>query len=160
MLKKKDLIYCAKKVFKFYFIDPSNYKEKFLRTRIRNYLSKFKKEGLDLNKIKLTLNNLQSANRSLNFYKKKSATKYLRYLHNNICIVSCDLFKEESEEVIFRITSDIISKVGDIYYSSRGKDVKNLITRMQSGDFKKSTLGNCIIEKTNNILIFKKEFEA
>ena len=159
-VKKNDLIHCAKKIFKFYFIDPSNYEKKFLRTRIRNYLSKFNEDGLDLNKIKLTLNNLQSANRSLNFYKKKSAKKHLRYLYNNTCMVSYDLFIEESEEVIFRAISDIISKVANMYYSSRGKDIKNLITRIQSKDFKKSTLGGCIIEKTNNILIFKQEFKT
>ena len=159
-IKKKDLIYCAKKIFKFYFIDPSNYKEKFLRTRIRNYLSQFNDDGLDLKKIKLTLNNLQSANRSLDFYKEKSVRKHLRYLSNNTYMVSCDLFIDESEEVIFRIIGDIISKVANRYYLPRGKDVKNLIIRIQSNDFKKSTLGGCIIEKTQNILIFKKEFKA
>ena len=46
------------------------------------------------------------------------------------------------------------------YYPPRGKDVKNLISRIQSEKFKKSTLGGCIIEKTYNILIFRKEFGA
>ena len=159
-VRKSDLVYCTKKIFKFYLIDPYNYKEKFLRTKIRNYLSQFNDDGLNLNKIKLTLNNLQSANRSLNFYKEKSAKEYLKYLANSTCIASCDLFVDESEEVIFRTTSDIISKVANKYYSPRGKDVKNLITRIQSNDFKKSTLGGCIIEKIHNTLIFKREFKT
>jgi len=159
-VKKKDLIYCANKIFKFYLIDPYNYKEKFLRTKIRNYLLKFKKDGLDINKIKLTLNNLQSANRSLNFYREKSKKKYLRYLRKDTCMVNYELFSKESEEIIFRITSDTISKVANRYYSPRGKDVKNLITRIQSDNYKKSTLGGCIFEKTRNSLIFKKEFKT
>jgi len=141
-------------------IDSPNFKEKFLRTRIRNYLYKFKLDGLDINKVKLTLSNLQSANESINFYKEKSIKNYVRYLQRNSCFVSYGLFNYESEEVIFRTINDIISKISDGYYPPRGKDVKNLISRIQSEKFKKSTLGGCIIEKTYNILIFRKEFEA
>ena len=159
-IKKNELIYISKKVFKFYLTDPSNFEEKFLRTRIRNYLDKFKLDGLDINKIKLTLSNLQSANESINFYKEKSIKNHVRYLQRNACFVSYGLFNYESEEVIFRTINDIISKISDGYYPPRGKDVKNLISRIQSEKFKKSTLGGCIIEKTYNILIFRKEFEA
>ena len=158
--KKNELIYISKKVFKFYLIDPSNFKEKFLRTRIRNYLDKFKLDGLDINKVKLTLSNLQSANESINFYKEKSVKNHVRYLQRNSCFVSYGLFNYESEEVIFRTISDIIPKISDSYYPPRGKDIKNLITKMQSKKFKKSTLGGCIIEKIYNILIFRKEFGA
>jgi len=159
-IKKNELIYISKKVFKFYLTDPSNFEEKFLRTRIRNYLDKFKLDGLDINKIKLTLSNLQSANESINFYKEKSIKNHLRYLQRNVCFVSYGLFNCESEEVIFRTINDIISKISDSYYPPRGKDVKNLISRIQSEKFKKSTLGGCTIEKTYNILIFRKEFET
>jgi len=56
--KKNELIYITKKVFKFYLTDPSNFKEKFLRTRVRNYLDWmidipwYKKDdiNIDLNK--------------------------------------------------------------------------------------------------------------
>jgi len=156
--KKSELVYIAKKVFNFYLTDPSNFKEKFLRTRVRNYLDKFKLDGLDINKVKLTLNNLQTANESLNFYKKKSETNYVRYLQRNLCFVSCDLFSYESKEVIFRTISDIISKISDKYYPPRGKDVKNLIDRIELKEFKKLTLGGCIVEKSYNFLIFSKEF--
>ena len=158
--KKDELIYISKKIFKFYFTDPSNFNEKFLRTKIRNYLDKFKLDGLDINKIKLTLSNLQSANESINFYKEKSIKNHVRYLQRNACFVNYDLFNYESEEVVFRTVSDIISKISGHYYPPRGKDVKNLITRMQSKKFKKSTLGGCIIEKTYNSIIFRKEFGA
>lgn len=156
--KKNELIYISKKVFKFYLTDPSNFKEKFLRTRIRNYLDKFKLDGLDINKIKLTLNNLQSANESINFYKERSMKNYVRYLQPNSCLVNYGLFNYESDEVVFRTISDIISKISDSYYPPRGKNVKYLINKIQSKKFTKSTLGGCIIEKTYNLLIFRKEF--
>ena len=107
-IKKNELIYISKKVFKFYLTDPSNFEEKFLRTRIRNYLDKFKLDGLDINKIKLTLNNLRSANESINFYKEKSIKNHVRYLQRNACFVSYGLFNYESEEVIFRTVCDVI----------------------------------------------------
>ena len=155
--KKSELIYIAKKVFKFYLTDPSNFKEKFLRTKIRNYLEKFKLDGLDINKVKLTLSNLQSANESINFYKEKSVKSYVKYLQRNSCFVSYDLFNNESKEVVFRAISDIICKVSEKYYPPRGKNIKNLITKIQSKEFKKSTLGGCIVEKNYNFLIFNKE---
>ena len=117
-------------------------------------------DGLNVNKIKLTLSNLQSANESINFYKEKSIKNYVRCLHRNTCFISYGLFNYESEEVIFRTVGDVISKISNSYYPPRGKDVKNLISRIQSEKFKKSTLGGCIIEKTHNILIFRKEFDA
>ena len=120
----------------------------------------FKLDGLDINKIKLTLGNLQSANESINYYKEKSIKNHVRYLQRNACFVSYGLFNYESEEVIFRAICDIISKVSGKYYPPRGKDVKNLITGIQSKKFKQSTLGGCIIEKTHNTLIFRKEFEV
>ena len=138
--KKDELIYISKKVFKFYLTDPSNFEEKFLRTRIRNYLDKFKLDGLDINKIKLTLSNLQSANESINFYKEKSIKNHVRYLQRNACFVSYGLFNYESEEVIFRTINDIISKISDGYYPPRGKDVKNLITRINQKNLKNQRL--------------------
>ena len=158
-LNKKQLTYVSKKVFKFYLTDPTNLKEKFLRTRVRNYLGKFELEGLDLKKIKLTLKNLESSNESINFYKEKSINKYSRYLKNGKYIVSYDLFENESQEVIFRLISDILVKVSKKYYSPRGKDVVNLISKIQSKGFKRLTLGGCIVEKVYDLLIFRKEFE-
>ena len=156
-IDKNDLVYISRKIFKFYINDPTNYKEKFLRTRIRNYLNKFEQDGFELNKLKLTLNNLQMANESIDYYVEKSLKKHIRYLKNNMGLVNFSLFRHESEEVIFRNISDIISKIGGNYYPPRGKEVKNLIIKTQNDNFKKATLGGCIIEKDHNILIFRRE---
>ena len=156
-VKKNDLIYITKKFFKFYLVDPTNFKEKFLRTRIRNYIGKFESDGLNTDKIKLTLNNLQLANESIDFYKRKSISNHTRYFDDSLCFVSCGLFKNESSEVIFRTLNEIISKISGKYYPPRGKDVNNLIFRIKSRKFNKLTLGGCIIEKDFNFLIIKKE---
>jgi tRNA(Ile)-lysidine synthase len=81
--KKNELIYISKKSLNFILPIHQILNEKFLRTRIRNYLDKFKLDGLDINKIKLTLSNLRSANESINFYKEKSIKNHVRYLQRN-----------------------------------------------------------------------------
>ncbi len=63
---KKDLIYISKKVFNFFVEDPSNKDLKFQRSRIRKLLLDLYKEGLDKKKLELTINNLKTANNSVN----------------------------------------------------------------------------------------------
>ena len=78
---------------------------------------------------------------------------------NTIESVEIDNVENESQEVIFRLISDILVKVSKKYYSPRGKDVVNLISKIQSKGFKRLTLGGCIVEKVYDLLIFRKEFE-
>ena len=79
-------------------------------------------------------------------------------MSNDAYLVRCSIFNFESEEVIFRTIGDVITKVSNNYYPPRGKNLQSLIAKMQSKNFKKTTLGGCIIEKNNNILILRKEF--
>ncbi len=157
-INKNDLIYVAKKIFGLYVVDPSNFKEIFLRTKIRKYIKNFRSDGLDLNKIKLTIKNLYLANKSLENYLNNLQTNNLRYLNKKKCLINYDILNE-SEELVFRIFGSVISKVGNNYYPPRGKDLKNLIFKMKSKKFTKSTLGKCIIERVNNSIIVKSEFK-
>ena len=52
--KKRINLYC-KKVFNFYVNDPSNEMEKFQRVRLRKLISNLKDQGLDFNKLNLTI---------------------------------------------------------------------------------------------------------
>ena len=159
-IKKKQLVYIAQKVYGFFIVDPSNFKKIFLRTRIRSYISNFKKEGFDLSKVKLTINNLQSSEKSLNHYYQKAINKHVRYISINKCLISNKLFINESGEIIFRIIGNIIAKIGNGYYPPRGKDLKNLIVKMKPDFPLKVTLGKCIIENVNNSYLIKKEYNV
>jgi len=159
-VKKQDLIYISKKKFGTYILDPSNYKEIYLRTRIRNYLNIFKSDGLDVNKIRLTLENLKSADNSLNYYYKKSLKNYVVFSDKDKCLINSDLLNNESEETIFRVIGFVISRVGNSYYSPRGKDLIRLINNMKNKKNLKSTLGKCIIERINNTYLVKKEHKV
>ena len=66
--KKKDLEFVTNKVFKFKFEDPSNKNINFKRIRIRNLIHNLKSEGLDLEKLRLTISNLSDSNLTINHY--------------------------------------------------------------------------------------------
>jgi tRNA(Ile)-lysidine synthase len=159
-IKKKDLIYVSKKIFGKYIVDPTNFKEKYLRTRIRNYINNFKSDGLDIDKIKLTINNLQIAENSLDHYFKKSIQEYVRQVSQNKWLISNNLFDQESKEIVFRVIGHVISKAGNTYYPPRGKSLQNLIDKMNITKPLKVTLGKCIIERVKNSFIVSNEFKA
>ena len=53
------------KVFNFYIVDPYNEMEKFQRVRIRKLILNLKNQGLNFEKLIITLNNLASSNKAL-----------------------------------------------------------------------------------------------
>ena len=71
-LEKNDLINISKIVFKFFIKDPSNINEIYKRTRIRTLLEFLEKEGLNLKKLKLTIDNLRDSDKSIKFYVRKN----------------------------------------------------------------------------------------
>ena len=154
-IKKKDLSYISSNVFNFFINDSSNTSLNFKRIRIRNLLLNLKEEGLDENKLKLTLTNLSSSEDTINYYVKKNL-EYNTFLNNNSYLVKSDFLKEPFE-IIFRSLSIIFQKVGKTYYPPRGKNLQNLIRSLSSKKFKKTTLSGCIVEKVNNSIKIYKE---
>ena len=59
------------------------------------------KEGLDTRKIINTVNNLESANKALNFYKNKALQKHSSFISKNKCLINNKIFLEEANEIIF-----------------------------------------------------------
>ncbi len=157
--KKSDLKNVTLSYFKTYIKDPSNKDEKFLRVRIRKYKKDMEKEGLDTRKIIKTVDNLVSANEALDFYKNEALRKHASFLSKNKCAISKQIFTEEAGEVIFKSFSDILSLVSGTYYPPRSKKIVNLINRLKKGKFVRSTLGGCIIEKKDNLILILKELK-
>ena len=158
-LKKEDLKYVTLNYFKVFIQDPSNKDEKFLRVRVRKYRDTMKKEGLDTDKIIKSINNLLSANKTLNFYKKKSLYKHVSFVSKNKCLINKQIFLDEAEEIVFKSFSDILSLVSGTYYPPRSKKILSLIDRVKNNNFNKSTLGGCVVERKNNLISVSKEHE-
>ena len=85
-LEKKDLLYISNEVFNFFVKDPSNINEDYKRTRIRKLLHSLKKEGLDVKKLKLTINNLKDSDKSIKFYVDRNLKKNVVFLNKKISI--------------------------------------------------------------------------
>jgi len=156
-LEKNNLKYVTTNYFKKYIKDPSNENEKFLRVRVRKYRKNMEQEGLDTKKIIKTVTNLLSANKALNFYKNKALYKHVSFLSERECLINNKIFSEEANEIIFKSFSDIFSLVSGQYYPPRSKKIINLIDRIKKINFKKSTLGGCIIDRKNNFISISKE---
>jgi len=156
-VEKKDLLYISNEVFNFSVKDPSNINENYKRTRIRNLLFSLKKEGLDIKKLKLTINNLKDSDKSIKFYVDRNLKKNVVFLKKkNIYILSNNFF-DQSHEIIFRSLSILIQKLGMKYYPVRGKSINELIKRINKKSFTKDTLGSCYVERVNETVIISQE---
>ena len=156
-LEKKDLIYISNKVFGFFIEDPSNINEDYKRTRIRNLLYSLEKEGLDVRKLKLTINNLKDSDRSIKFYVDRNLKKNVVFLkRKNIYILNYNFF-DQSHEIIFRSLTNLIQKLGNKYYPVRGKSIIELIKRINEKSFIRVTLGGCIVERANETILISEE---
>ena len=140
-LEKKDLLYISNEVFSFFVKDPSNINEDYKRTRIRNLLYSLEKEGLDIKKLKLTINNLKDSDKSIKFYVDRNLKKNVVFLkRKNTYILSYNFF-DQSHEIIFRSLTKLIQKLGKKYYPVRGKSINELIKGINKKSFTKVTLG-------------------
>ena len=156
-LEKNDLINISKIVFKFFIKDPSNINEMYKRTRIRTLLETLEKEGLDLKKLKLTIDNLRDSDKSIKFYVKKNLKDNSVHIKTKgTCILNHNFF-DQSHEVVFRSLTFVIQIIGKKYYPVRGKSINELIKRITFRTFSKITLGGCFIESVNETILISRE---
>jgi len=156
-LEKKDLLYISNEVFSFFVKDPSNINEDYKRTRIRKLLYLLEKEGLDVKKLKLTINNLKDSDKSIKFYVDRNLKKNTFFLKNkNTYIINYNFF-DQSHEIIFRSLTNLIQKLGKKYYPARGKSINELIEKINKKSFTKVTLGGCFVERVNETILITQE---
>ena len=156
-LEKKDLIYISNEVFSFFVKDPSNINENYKRTRIRNLLYSLEKEGLDIKKLELTINNLKDSDESIKFYVDKNLKKNVVFLKRKNIYILNNSFFEQSHEIIFRSLTNLIQKLGKKYYPVRGKSINELIKVINKKSFIKVTLGGCYVERVNETILISQE---
>ena len=156
--KKNDLEFISNHVFNFFVNDPSNENTKFQRIKIRNIISQFKNNGLDKEKLFLTLKNLKKSNEALNFYveQNKELNSFL-YKKNKELVLNENFFNHPYE-VVFRSLSDSLKIIGDKYNFSRGKKIDFILDKIKKNTLKKETLAGCVIKKTNQTVIITKEY--
>ena len=157
-IEKNKLKMVSLKVFKSFIEDPSNINENFKRIRVRNLIKNLEKEGFDNKKFNLTINNLKSANKALEFYAKRNVLENSFFNSEKHSIILSKDFFAQPNEIILRSFIKVIQTISGNYYPPRGKSIKNLIIGIKSEKNKKKfTLGGCIFEKINETVIISKE---
>ncbi len=156
-ISKKDLIIIAKKIFGVYVQDPSNEINKFKRVKIRKLIKELEKEGLDLQKLNLTLKNLKFANESIKFFIQKNLVENSNKNNYSKSIILNKEFFNNPEEIVFRSLTEVIQLVGKRYYPVRGKKIIRIINKVKNDSSFKATIGNCLIKKINHTIIVSKE---
>ncbi len=157
-IPKKDLAYISKNTFNYNVKDPSNLDDKFLRAKVRKLILNLEKEGLTLNKFKLSLNNLNKSNNAIEYYVQKNINNNSKYLRLAKKVILKDEFLKQPDEILFRSLSEVIQKVGKKDTFTRGAKVENLIKFLRSfNNHKKKTLSGCIIQKLENSVVISAE---
>ena len=157
---KKDLLYITKNTFNFSLRDPSNDSEDFLRIKIRKLLILLQKEGLNSRKFRLTLENLNKSNLSIEYYVDQNIKNNSKILINNKSIILNKNFFYQPDEIVFRSFSQLIHKVGNKKNYPRGNKVINLLSNFKSNkNYKKMTLSGCAFEKINNSMVISREIK-
>ena len=156
-IKKTELKKISKIVFNFFVEDPSNTNENFKRIRIRKLINTLENEGLDKNKLKLTIKNLKASNSAIKFYTKKNIDKNSIFFKEKNTFFLNKIFFTQPNEIIFRSLGEIIKKISKKYYLPRGKSISAIVSNIKSKKFKKTTLGGCVIQKVSETIVIFSE---
>ena len=156
--EKKNLEFISKYVFNFFVNDPSNEDTKYQRIKIRNIISAFKSNGLDKNKLILTISNLKRSNQALKFYVEQNKELNSFLCKNKKKLVLSQFFFNHPYEVVFRSLSDSLKIIGNKYNFTRGKKIDFILDKVKKNTLKKETLAGCVIKKVNQTVIITKEY--
>ena len=155
--EKKDLEFIARHVFNFFINDPSNENTVFQRIKIKNIIKEFKKNGLDKNKLHLTLKNLKTSNRALKFYVKQNKEYNSFFNKKNRKLILNENFFNQPYEIVFRSFSDSLKIIGEKYNFARGKKIDYILDKIKKNSLNKETLSGCLVKKVNQTVIITKE---
>ena len=156
--KKNELVFIASHIFKDFVSDPSNENKDFKRVRIRNFLKNLSLEGFDQNKFNKTIENLSHSNIAINELVENNILLNSYFSRKRKIIFLNKEFFNQSNEVKFRSLSKCIKDLGANYYFARGNKILRIIDLVNANKNFKTSLGGCIIKKTNNTVIINKEF--
>ena len=155
-ISKKKLIAINKKTFGFFVDDPTNYNDKFLRSRIRKLLKNLNKEGLNFNKFYLTLKNLSKSDQVVEFFVEKNVFENSKYFDKQKKIILNRSFFNNPDEIILRSLTQVIQRISKKKNYTRGKKVISLINSLKLSNNKvKLTISGCIVEKiADSVIIY------
>ena len=155
---KKELIEINKKTFGFFVDDPTNYNDKFLRSRIRKLIKNLDKDGLNFEKFYLTLKNLSKSDQVIEFFVEKNVLENSKYFEKDKKIILNRSFFSNPDEIILRSFTQLMQRISKKKNYPRGKKVISLMNSLKFSNTKvKLTLSGCIIEKIEDSVVIYPE---
>ena len=158
--KKKDLRFISSHVFNFFVEDPANKNIKYMRIRIRKLMTELQNDGLDKNKLSLTIRNLKSSNQAITYYVQENKRVNSFFNTKNKKLILNEEFFNHPHEIVLRSLSDSIKLIGKKYNPARGKKLDNIIVKLKENNLYQATLGGCVIKKVNRTVIITKELQT
>ena len=155
-VKKKELEYISKKIFKKYFNDPSNCNKKFLRTQIRELTSKFDKHGVSLDQVFKSINNINTSKNLINKHIKDLMKFIAKKEKGKILIRHKDFFILDTE-VKRIVLGNLIKDINEHNYPPRSKKIYLVIKKFESRESSKLTLGGCLLKMDKTLITIQKE---
>ena len=83
--------------------------------------------GLNFEKFKLTLENLNKSNSAIKFYVKRNILENTKLLKKKKSTIINEIFFDQPEEIVFRSLSELIHNIGSKIRYTRGKKVISMI---------------------------------
>ena len=155
-VEKKTLIKISKSFFGLFIQDPSNKNSRYLRTRIRNLKKPLSLSGINYEQIKKSIDNLASSRAALDKYYTSTINTLVQKSRNEV-LINLKKLKKCSDDLKLRVINESIKYLRKNYYNPRSIKVLNMVKRVESKAFKKSTLGGCIFIKKKDTLCLKPE---
>tara|TARA_B100000929_G_scaffold288498_1_gene277099 strand:+ start:2628 stop:3887 length:1260 start_codon:yes stop_codon:yes gene_type:complete len=155
---KKDLLRYAKVKNLNWSDDPSNYDDRFTRSRLRKVLPILYQEGFNQEQILISLKKMKIVDDAIEDVTEEYMRKYLK-IYNNIAIfLSEELFFTAPKEIQIRVIEKSIKVFSSSSYSPRRQKIENLIGWIQSNSQDSAkTLGGTIFRKRKKELLLYKE---
>ena len=152
-VKKKFLIKISNNVFGNYIKDPSNKNLKFLRTKVRNLKKPLEKSGIKYEQIFKSIQNLSLSKSTLDQYLQNIFKKLIKKKTKEV-LINFKKYSKLSTDIKLALINEAIKQLKQNYYDMRSKKVVNLINKINSSGFKKTTLGGCIFTiKSGNLCL-------
>lgn len=135
--------------------DYSNQDEKFLRVKIRKNMDILSTLGISSDKIYKAAKALSSTKDFIEEEVSKFCKNNIEFVSPFVAKIDFDVIREAHREMLFRVLSNLIKKIGDSKYIPRADDVLRICSSIKKGEKQSRTLGGCeILFSENNIFIF------
>ena len=159
-VKKEFLIKISKNVFGKYFRDPSNINKKYLRTKIRKLKKPLLESGINYDQIIKSIKNLASSKETLENHFSDIFVKMVK-IRNKKILINVRKFNLLNNELKMNVINKSIKILKKNYYNLRAKKVNNIIQKLESKEFVKTSLAKCLfyLEKDNLCIKVEKNRE-